>query len=351
MNDEIYLNEIEFRCYYYNNMPTNYYINKYGDVYSIKTNKLLNPSIDCSGRKIVCLYINGKSVVKTIHSMVAKVYLGDKPKDGDITINHINEKFLDNNVDNLEYLTRRDNVISYLKNNNYKFEIKYSDDLIHKICSDLKSGIYYRDLVEKYDVPIMYLYNIVHNKCRSNIVTLYTPFPESAYRNRRSLKLLIPKLDELIIKGLSNKEIMNKLNLDYVNANIKIIIRRRKILGIKDPKYFDKSFIEDIDKLIIEGLSNNQIIKTLSIKYSERISCLLCRERKKLNIPDFNENGLPKSIRDEIYKLILEGKSNKFIEERFNLSRNKYTINLFGKLRQKAKKASSTTILNGVGLK
>ena len=37
MNDEIYLNEIEFRCYYYNNMPTNYYINKYGDVYSIKT--------------------------------------------------------------------------------------------------------------------------------------------------------------------------------------------------------------------------------------------------------------------------------------------------------------------------
>ena len=28
MNDEIYLNEIEFRCYYYNNMPTNYYINK-----------------------------------------------------------------------------------------------------------------------------------------------------------------------------------------------------------------------------------------------------------------------------------------------------------------------------------
>lgn len=338
INGEIYKN------YLYNNNPTYYYVNENGDIYSIKTNKYLSPAIDTSGRKSVCLTINGIAVSKTVHSMVVETHIDKIPKG--MTVDHDNENFLDNHPENLSIITRSENIKKYLKNHPDAFDKKYSDELIHTICKELKSGTYYRDLVNKYNMPMMFMYNLVHCKTRKNIVEQYLPFPKSAYRVKNDRDEDIKLICELITSGCSNSEIYNSLNLDRNDANSKIISRCRNKLQISDPRYFDEEFKEKISDYIIRGYSNSQIISELSLDYDTRLSFLFTRLRKKLHIPDFNPNGVDTIIQQEICSLIKKGFSNDEILKTYSLTRNKYTINLLGKLRQKVKRKSSTTIEN-----
>ena len=94
----------------------NYFISTDGDVYSInKGNKIkkLKPRyrgkrIDRIGYKFVTLYRDKKKYGKSIHQLVAQIFLyRDNNKD---QVDHINNNIIDNRLENLRWVTKSENI-------------------------------------------------------------------------------------------------------------------------------------------------------------------------------------------------------------------------------------------------
>lgn len=87
----------------------NYSVSNTGDIKNNTTNRILKHYIR-NGYKSVSLCKNNKKKTHNIHNIVAEHFL-IKPNDKNYVVNHKNENKLDNNIDNLEYITYRDNTI------------------------------------------------------------------------------------------------------------------------------------------------------------------------------------------------------------------------------------------------
>jgi hypothetical protein len=106
-----------------------YYISRYGDLYttkySLKTNRNcdmhpLKPKQHKSGYLYTGLFVDTptgkKRVWRRVHRLVASHFIGEiLPK---MVINHKNFNKADNHVDNLEIVTSSQNRQHYLKNKN-----------------------------------------------------------------------------------------------------------------------------------------------------------------------------------------------------------------------------------------
>lgn len=83
--------------------------------FNVFAETILKPSTDLRGYLQVVMYKNGKRTTRRIHRLVASAFL-DNPKNKR-TVNHINKNKLDNNVNNLEWMTDFENI-------NYSFAKK-----------------------------------------------------------------------------------------------------------------------------------------------------------------------------------------------------------------------------------
>jgi len=330
------INNTEYRPLIYKNKTTNYIVSEFGEVVNKNTGKCLSQCINTNGRKSVCLTINGICYTDTVHRLVYIAFYGNIPDN--MTINHKNEDFNDNHYTNLELMTFSENTKEYLKNNGSPKKI-FSDTVIEEICKDLSSGIYYRDVAMVYNININYIYSILIGRKRKFISEKYLPFPYSAHNKNYKREIPHKYIQSLIIQGFTTKEIFKILEIKPNSTNNRMICRERQSIGIKDPKYFSDKFIKKIDLLIEEGKSNNEIYSILNIEYSSRIGFLFTRRRKKLGLPDFNENGLSLEKQKEIMDDIKNGMTNNEILIKYNLERNIYTNNLLPRLRQKYKNA------------
>lgn len=87
---------------------TNYKISNLGRVYSIKNNIILKQRLDRYGYPCVTLSNKRKTKNFLVHRLVAKSFLKN-PKNLP-TINHKDENKQNNCIDNLEYMSVKDNV-------------------------------------------------------------------------------------------------------------------------------------------------------------------------------------------------------------------------------------------------
>jgi hypothetical protein len=87
-----------------------YEVSDAGRVLSKRTNRPLKPNIMNHGYACVHLYSGGKQTrtVKTIHQLVAQAFIPNPH--GYREVNHKNFLRRDNRVDNLEWVTRKENV-------------------------------------------------------------------------------------------------------------------------------------------------------------------------------------------------------------------------------------------------
>ena len=83
---------------------TNYIVSNSGLVKNEKTSRVLKPYSHNGSYKMV--NIAGK--MRTVHSLVAECFIGDRPYK--YTVNHKDGNKLNNNIDNLEYLSYSENV-------------------------------------------------------------------------------------------------------------------------------------------------------------------------------------------------------------------------------------------------
>lgn len=88
---------------------TNYYISPEGYMKNIKTGNIMKGKIRNDGYVEWCLTIDGKKHSKIAHRLVFETYLGElKP---DLVINHIDGDKTNNNINNLEQITKSENVL------------------------------------------------------------------------------------------------------------------------------------------------------------------------------------------------------------------------------------------------
>lgn len=74
----------------------------------IQKGQLLKVSNDKDGYLLVSISINKKRVTKRVHRLVAETYI-DNPE-GKYEVNHINGDKKDNRIENLEWVTRQENM-------------------------------------------------------------------------------------------------------------------------------------------------------------------------------------------------------------------------------------------------
>jgi hypothetical protein len=89
----------------------NYFVSDCGHIYSKKSGKLarLKPWADSKGRYLmISLCRNGVSNKRLVHRLVASAFFGS-PEDG-WEVNHKDFDIKNNNINNLEWVTRQENI-------------------------------------------------------------------------------------------------------------------------------------------------------------------------------------------------------------------------------------------------
>ena len=121
-----------------------YSITKDGQVFSHKTNRFKKQFVFPTGYVGISLYINKISKNYYIHRLVAETYLTNI--ESKYQVNHINGIKSDNRVENLEWVTSKENMKHSLdKGLRQKY---YPQSNPYKLILDTHTGVFYNDVKE-----------------------------------------------------------------------------------------------------------------------------------------------------------------------------------------------------------
>ncbi len=122
-----------------------YEISKNGNVRRIGVNNNLKPCVT-NGYSSLSLWMNGKQYRRYVHRLMAETYLGDCST---LEINHIDGIKLNNNLSNLEIVTRNNNIQHAYKNGLRFVTEKQKNALLKNVSKevvDIETGIIYPSL-------------------------------------------------------------------------------------------------------------------------------------------------------------------------------------------------------------
>ena len=94
-----------------------YKISSKGEIINKKDNKKINTRISKDGYIRVTLYYKNKSYIKSIHRLVAETFIEKKTTTSNLEVNHIDGNKLNNNINNLEWITHKENIEHAWKKN------------------------------------------------------------------------------------------------------------------------------------------------------------------------------------------------------------------------------------------
>ncbi len=133
-----------------------YQVSSLGNVFSVKSGKVLSPADNGKGYLKVNLWRNGDCKQRYIHSLVAREFIGHCP-DG-CNVNHIDGNKSNNTYTNLEYVTFSDNSLHALdcglnpsRGETHNMAVLTRDD-VDEIRQFLEDGLLQREVAEMYGV-------------------------------------------------------------------------------------------------------------------------------------------------------------------------------------------------------
>ena len=102
--------------------------------------KIIKPILDKKGYLYVCLCKNNIKEVRMIHRLVAQTFINNSEKK--LQVNHKNGIKTDNRVENLEWVTAKENIEHAYNNNLFKNQLKH----LKKVQKENKKRILQYDL-------------------------------------------------------------------------------------------------------------------------------------------------------------------------------------------------------------
>jgi hypothetical protein len=100
-----------------------YAISTNGDVKSLRFNRILKKSINSSGYYYINLLNNRQRKTTAVHRLVIE-HFGQTPPDQNLVVDHINGNKLDNQIDNLEWVTIKENTLRSYHNMDKKEKVR-----------------------------------------------------------------------------------------------------------------------------------------------------------------------------------------------------------------------------------
>lgn len=198
----------------------------------------------------------------------------DHKRDGD------KDNFLDNTVWNLQWLTYRENTSKAAKCG-YRsyYNINFRDELDKMILDGCGNDEIYKMCKEKYGYEKEEVKPQVQVRRRRLGVTLKDHYEHDPK--------FVKKVDNFILKGLQNNEIIKKLNMPTdTRESTRLLQYRRTILKVpaKISKYFTNEQSKLVNEYIAQGLKNNDILQKLNminISYEDKVKvCATLRARR-----------------------------------------------------------------------
>lgn len=149
-----------------------YLVTKDGVVINKKTMRTLTPVMSNAGYWRVNLYINSKTVTRSIHRLVAIRWINNKK--GKPCVNHLDGNKLNNDADNLEWVTYKENNAHAIKNglHNLKGEKSPFSKLTEKDVKYIRKriDILGKDMAEKFSVSRTLISRIRTGKAWKHLV-------------------------------------------------------------------------------------------------------------------------------------------------------------------------------------
>lgn len=200
---------IEWKYIAINNEETEYTVDILGLVYSCRSEKYLKPFPNPQGYMLVDIHHNKRSYTRQVHRLVALAFIPN-PLNLE-TVNHKDGNKSHNFVENLEWMTRIDNIHhaweTGLAKPRYGVDNPanvYTEDQIHQVCSLLElKTIKGAEIARVCNVNVSLIADIKFRGKWKHISKLYDiPQVRIGYKEIR------PIIFDCFEQGLSNKETM-----------------------------------------------------------------------------------------------------------------------------------------------
>lgn len=218
------------------NNSVNYWVTREGRVF--RGNKELKKNKGTVGYVTVSIkYNDGTRKVRFVHRLVAEAFI-ENPENKPI-VNHKNLIKTDNRVDNLEWVTAKENNQhahdnGAFRTNGAHHHSIFSDDVIHKICEMIQNGRRTVDIVNFMNVPKYLVFDIRTKRIWNHISDDYVfVIP----RVRRLSDKTVEWVCKMIAEGKAPSEI-TKLSDGKVNRQMVNDIKSKKSYNDISDKYF-----------------------------------------------------------------------------------------------------------------
>lgn len=206
----------------------NYSIDLKGNVYNNTTGKRVKAQINIDGYRVVNLYKEGVGS-KTYHRRCARLvgltHLKNSYFKGAV-INHKDLNKTNDSVDNLEWVTTRDNNIHSIQNQPLKHTrgSSYTEGFIREVCSMIEDGVRNKDIIDRTGVTFDALTKIRSGASWSWISKDYVLTPSRRGVSENTVKWVCHRL----LEGESVEEILKKSECKNLTKGIIKRIKSKK---------------------------------------------------------------------------------------------------------------------------
>lgn len=201
-----------------------YCVTAEGAIYSLKSKKFLNLQYNDNGYVVVTLRVDGKTKTVRVHRLVALMYLKNTFFEG-AHVNHKDGDKTNNCVENLEWVTREQNMRHAYDNDLVISKTKkISDDIIHTVCQALEQGARVVDVSKMFSLDRELVDRIYRGSTFKHISYEYD-FSKVPKQSKISVEKVI-KICQLIVlnESLVNISLQTETHISTVKA-----IKQRRV--------------------------------------------------------------------------------------------------------------------------